>query len=160
MAAPQKSSELKETGIIFVAFAIFGVLTIIAILHAAWAFGMIWPARDQQSLVNTAVGQPGMTQMPSTALTLAVAFAIFAAGVCALWAAGYITLPLPGWMKNLSPYVLAFIFIARGLLTYIPLGPLQNSTEPFRTLDQLYLAPLCLLPGAGFIAIILSSLRG
>lgn len=142
---------------VYIAFAIFGVLTIVAMLHAAWGFGLLWPGNDTQSLIDTVIGQPGMTQMPSTALTLAVALAIFAAGVCALWAAGYIALPLPGRMKNLSPYILAFIFIARGLLTYIPVGPLQNSTEPFRTLDQLYFAPLCLLLGAGFVAIILNS---
>ena len=144
----------------FVAYAIFGVLTITALLHAGWAFGMIWPGRDQQSLIDTVIGQPGMTQMPSTALTLAVASAIFAAGLCAPWALGLIVLPLPDWMKSLSPYVLAFIFIARGLSTYVLNGPLGTSVEPFRTLDRRYFAPLCLLLGAGFVAIILSLFRG
>ena len=141
----------------YIALTIFIILTVTALIHVAWAFGVIWPGKDKQSLVNTVIGHPKLTQMPGTALTLAVAFSIFAAAVCAPWAAGLVNLPLPGWMQISSAWVLTFILFARGLSTYLLKGPLSGSVEPFRTLDRRYFAPIILLLSAGYLTIALGS---
>ncbi len=142
----------------YVALAIFLLLGTVAALHVGWAFGMVWPAKDPQSLASMVIGQPDLQQVPGRPLTLGVALAIFAAALCAPWAAGLISLPLPDWMATLSPYVLALIFTARGIATYIPNGPLSNTVEPFHSLDWTYFAPLCLLLAAGYASIALNGL--
>jgi len=134
----------------FIAITIFLILSATALLHAAWGFGLVWPGIDQQSLVNTVIGDPNISQIPPLPITLAVAFAIAAAGICALWGARLIEMPLPQWMQKTGVIVLTFIFLIRGLAAYIPNGPLSNSTEPFATLNILYFSPLILAIGAGY----------
>ncbi len=136
-----------------VALLIFSSLFAAALLHVAWAFGVLWPAKDEQTLINTVIGAPGMSKMPGTGLTLAVAAGIASAGVFALWGAQLVALPLPGWMQSASLLVLAIIFGLRGFSSYLTLGPLSSRTEPFTRLDRRFYAPLCLLIGAGFIAL-------
>ncbi len=133
-----------------VAIAIFILLTGVALLHVAWGFGFVWPGTDQQSLVNTVIGDPNLTRTPELPLTLTVSLAIAAAGVCALWGAHLIKLPLPRWMQKTSIIVLTFIFTIRGLATYIPNGPLSNSTQPFLSLNTTYFSPLILFIAAGY----------
>ena len=133
-----------------IAIVIFIILTGTALLHAAWGFGLVWPGIDQQSLVNTVIGDPNLSQIPSMPITLAVAFAIAAAGICALWGANLIELPLPRWMQKTGIIVLTFIFIIRGLLTYVPNTPLSSGIEPFTTLNTIYYSPLILAIGAGY----------
>lgn len=92
-------------------------------------------------------------------LTLAVAAGMAAAGVFALWGGGVMALPLPIWMRTASLATLATIFLLRGLASYLPLGPLANSIEPFRSLDKRYYAPLILAIGGGYLALLGSVLR-
>ncbi|MCF6326487.1 MAG: DUF3995 domain-containing protein [Devosiaceae bacterium] len=141
---------MEKSLVNFVAIAIFIILSATALLHAAWGFGLLWPGYDQQSLVNTVIGDPNISQIPSLPITLAVAFAILAAGVCALWGAALIKMPLPNWMQKTGVIVLTFIFLIRGLATYIPNGPLAASVEPFQTLNFIYFSPLILAIGAGY----------
>ena len=137
-----------------ISFLIFGVLSATAFVHILWGFGLTWPLRDQQTLINTVVGAKGMTQMFSLWLTLAVAAGIAAAGVFALWGGGVVTLPLPLWMRPASLAVLAAIFLLRGVASYLPFGPLYNTVEPFRTLDMRYYAPLILAIGLGYLVLL------
>ncbi len=134
----------------FAAIAIFIVLAATALLHAAWGFGLVWPGIDPQSLVNTVIGDPNISQIPPLPITLAVAFAIFAAGTCALWGARLIELPLPRWMQKTSIIVLTLIFTIRGFITYWPNGPLVATVEPFQSLNFTYFSPLILAIGAGY----------
>ncbi len=136
-----------------VALSIFITLSAVALLHAAWAFGVLWPARDEQTLINTVIGAPGMSKMPGAGLTLAVAAGIASAGVFALWGARLVALPLPDWMQPAGLLGLAIIFGLRGFSTYLALGPLGARTQPFARLDRQFYAPLCLLIGAGFAAL-------
>lgn len=140
-----------------IAILIFAVLLITALIHVGWGFGMFWPATDEQTLIKTVVGSPNIQAMPSRGLTLFVAFAIAAAGICALWGAHVIGLPLPDWMRKTSLTVLTLIFAIRGIVTYLPVGPLANSLEPFKTLDQTYFSPMILAIAAGYAAILFSS---
>ncbi len=137
--------------------AIATILSATAILHVVWALGAHWPAKDEQTLINTVIGGKNMTKMPGFWLTLSVAFGIAAAGIFALWGAQVVTLPLPEWMRLTSLIVLSAIFLLRGVSSYLPFGPFQNSVEPFRTLDTRYYAPLILMLGVGYLAILLTS---
>jgi len=142
-----------------IAFLIFGILSATAIIHVLWGLGITWPLRDTQALINTVVGAKGMTRMPGMGLTLVVAAGMAAAAVFALWGAGVVALPLPIWMRTASLGVLAAIFLLRGMATYLPLGPLANSIEPFRSLDKRFYAPLILALGLGYLALLGSVLR-
>lgn len=137
-----------------------GVLVLIALVHAGWAFGMHWPARDETALIRTVIGTPGMTKMPGTGLTLGVAVLIGLAGVCALWLGGVLVLPLPGWLQTVTGGGLALVFAARGVATIlaalIGAGPLRVRVEPFATLDRSLYAPLCLLLALGFAVLAVS----
>lgn len=137
------------------ASAIFLVLLGAAMLHAAWAFGMVWPAKDEQGLVDTVIGTPELKKMPGRALTLAVAAGIAAAGFCALWSAGTVALPLPDWVKTAATLTLLLIFALRGLATYFA-GSRWLRSEPFASLDRRYFAPLCLFIALGFGLILLN----
>lgn len=135
--------------------AIFIILSGIAVVHAAWAFGMVWPAKDEKALADTVVGTPGLTKMPGRAATLIAACAIAAAGFSALWSADMIALPLPDWIRTAAAPVLLLIFGLRGLATYIA-GSVWPRAEPFATLDRRYFAPLCLFVALGFGLILIN----
>ena len=136
------------------ALLLFMGLTIIAAVHAYWAFGGLWPAKDVQGLINTVIGDPRMTEMPSRELTLVVAALIFAAGVVALSAGGLWRLGW-GWLARLGAGVLALIFLARGASgVTLGLGLWEAAiSEPFATLDFQFYSPLCLLIGFGFVVL-------
>ncbi len=136
-----------------IALLIFSALFAAALLHVAWAFGVLWPAKDEQTLINTVIGEPGMSKLPGTGLTLMVAAGIAGAGVFALWGAQLVTLPLPAWMQSASLLVLAIIFGLRGFSSYLTVGPLSARTQPFARLDRRFYAPLCLLISTGFITL-------
>ncbi|VAW96201.1 hypothetical protein MNBD_GAMMA20-1621 [hydrothermal vent metagenome] len=137
-----------------IALLIFSSLFAVALLHVAWAFGVFWPANDEQTLIDTVIGAPGMSEMPGTGLTLAVAAGIASAGIFALWGAKLVTLPLPAWMQSASLLVLAIIFGLRGFSSYLTIGPLSARTQPFAHLDQWFYAPLCLLICLGFVILL------
>lgn len=130
------------------AFFAAGILFVVAIVHAGWAFGMNWPAKDEQTLIKTVIGHPDIKKMPNRYLTLVVALAITLAGLCALVGAEVIMPPLPNWMIDSALVILALIFAARGASSYVTDGPLGQRVEPFATLDRRYFAPLCLLLSA------------
>ncbi|NOR63947.1 MAG: DUF3995 domain-containing protein [Rhodobacteraceae bacterium] len=117
---------------------------------------MAWPAKQRVLLVPMVVGLPEGTPMPPAALTVVVAIAISSLGVVALWGAGGIALPVFEGLKGWALISVAAIFAIRGVMTYLPFGPLKATVEPFRTLDFRYFAPLCLLLAAGYLTIFLS----
>ena len=131
-------------------------LVAIAVLHLAWGSGLCWPARDQQSLINTVIGHPDVTRMPGFVLCAAVAFALLAAAFWALWGTGLVSGPEVSLfgigLRDAGLWALVLIFASRGLASYLP-SPLANAVEPFRTLDRSYYAPLCLLFALAFLAI-------
>lgn len=92
------------------------------------------------------VGVPEGRPMPPPWLTLAVAAAILALGVAALWGAGGVS-----GFRAYPMLAIAAVFALRGVATYLPFGPLQASVQPFRRLDRRYFAPLCLLLAAGYL---------
>ena len=139
-----------------IAITLFTTLMVVAIVHIGWAFGMSWPAKTRAELPAMVVGIPAGSPMPPAALTSAVGLAIFGLGAAALWGAGLISLWRADTYRTWVLAAIAAIFALRGIMTYLPFGPLQASVEPFRSLDRRYFAPLCLLLAAGYFAIFLS----
>jgi len=140
-----------------IAIIIFAILTIISLIHIIWANGIFWPAKDEYSLVKMVVGEPSMRQMPSKKLTYIIAIIIFLGGIFALWGGGIITLPLPLWIRELALFLLAFVFGTRGLAPLIVGKKLGEKTEPYKTLDKIIYAPLCLIISIGFVILLVNS---
>ena len=135
---------------------IFLILTAIAAVHVYWGFGGLWPGKNVDELIRTVVGVPGMTQMFSPGLTLAVAGLIFAAGLVALLASGVIAIG-PRWFARLGAGVLTLIFLGRGIMGFL-MTPLNiEQTEPFATYDLWLYSPLCLVIGGAFAVLTLKT---
>ncbi|MGI9357432.1 MAG: hypothetical protein ACR2PF_20025 [Rhizobiaceae bacterium] len=47
-----------------IAFALAVVLTIVSVIHFAWALGMVWPGIDDASLSRIVVGTPAQRGCP------------------------------------------------------------------------------------------------
>ena len=139
-----------------VAGLIFTVLTITALIHTAWAFGVTWPAKDRQTLVDAVLGAEGARNMPSPALTLAVAAGMLAAGGIALWGADVVDFPLPEWMRTLGLAVVALIFLLRGVVSYLPIA--LPEVQPFYRLNRLYYSPLILMISVGYLVLLVAHL--
>ena len=131
----------------------FIVLSLIAALHVYWGFGGLWPSGDTRSLIDTVIGDPRMTQMPSTAMTLVVAALIFANGVFALAANARAPRLVRLFIKT-AIATIALVFVARGVAGYaLPESIRARMSEPFATFDQLLYSPLCLVLGAAFVVL-------
>jgi hypothetical protein len=138
------------------ALLVFIVLTIAAALHLYWAFGGLWPARNEMALARMVVGSKGITRMPSRALTIVVAVLIFTAGALALMRVLIVPAILPVPLLRCSMFVLAMIFLARGSLSFTAFFRNRQTEEPFLTLDRRYFGPLCLALGAAFGLLLLT----
>ncbi len=140
-----------------IAWLIFGVLQVIAAIHVLWAFGVYWPANSAKQLAAMVAGVQKPKAMPPAALTIFIAGCFSVMGTVALWEAGRIDiLWLAGVQGKIAP-VLAVIFIGRGVLTYLPFGPLTKACEPFRTFDRKAFAPLCICLGVSFLSIVINA---
>ncbi len=141
---------------VFVAGSIFVVLTVTALLHIAWAFGVAWPAKDEQALVSATLGVEGASRMPSRGLMLVVAGGMIVAAIIALWGARIVSLPLPSWICTTGLATLTVIFLLRGIVTYLPVP--MPVAQPFYRLNQIYYSPLILAIGVGYLALLITCL--
>ncbi len=139
------------------ASAICLVLSVISALHAYWAYGGLWPGRDEASLVKTVIGAPGLETMPPTGLTMAVALLIFIAGLLPLMLVSGVPSGPPANLVWTGMVVLATIFLVRGSLAFLPIFRKRHPQEPFATLDRHIYGPLCLLIGAGYVIVLTSA---
>lgn len=137
------------------ALLIFITLTIVAALHAYWAFGGLWPGHDELSLTRMVVGSRGITKMPSRGLTLIVALLILVAGLIALAQVAILPALLPPLFQQAAVVGLAIILLVRGIASFTPPLWRMQAEEPFATLDRNIYAPLCLALGAGSITLLL-----
>ncbi|MEE9375409.1 MAG: DUF3995 domain-containing protein [Rhizobiaceae bacterium] len=140
-----------------IAFLIFILLTVIALLHAYWAFGGRWPGHDEESLVKAVVGSRGVKIMPPFWLTMIVVPLIFAAGYFPLVWVGLAPSFLSATLNWLAMIVLMAVFLGRGIFSYTSLATRMEFEEPFATLDKKYYAPLCLLIGFGLVVLFFSA---
>jgi len=128
----------------------------IAAMHFYWAFGGFWPGKDEVSLVRTVFGGNRISKMPPMALTLVVAVAIFAASLWPLMWRSIVPYTLPQGLVWIGMVVLAMVFLGRGIVGYLPIFTNKLSEQPFARLNKLYFSPLCLIVGAGFVALLLN----
>ena len=130
------------------------IVSVIAVLHAHWGLGGTWPAADAERLAKTAVGTPGITKMPSPTSCFVVAALLSCVASWPLFAAGLLVEAWPRWLTLLAGAGIAAVFVGRGVAGYTAAWRRRFSEEPFASLDRLVYSPLCLVLGAGYIAIL------
>ncbi|WP_028467849.1 DUF3995 domain-containing protein [Neptunomonas japonica] len=140
--------------ILFIAWLVFIVLAGVSALHFLWASGSTWPVKDPKQFARTVAGVDSGKASPGMGLTALVALLILAAAVLPLWVINVISLPLPEWCRLTSMWVLFAVFFLRGLSSYAL--PNLPRTQPFKSLDRHYFAPLCLMLAAGYLSIVLN----
>jgi hypothetical protein len=130
-----------------IAVIMFLALAAIAMLHAAWGFGVRWPAEDERDLVALVVGRTGRTRMPAPSACWRAAAAIFVADL--------VVLPGPPILVTGAAALVAAVFAGRGIAAYLPAWRRRFSQEPFATLDQSWYGPLCLLFALAFALLVM-----
>ena len=88
--------------------------------------------------------------MPGPAACFAVAAALAIAALIPI----LLTRQL-GMLALLAAAAAALVFLGRGVAGFTPAWRRLTPEEPFATLDVRYYSPLCLIIGAGFVALIL-----
>ena len=136
--------------ILAVAIVLGVALSAISALHLYWAFGGVWPASDESSLIKTVIGDPKLRRMPPFGMTIVVVFALAGAALVALLLAFRLLVSLD-MLITLAGILLALVFLGRGVAAYIPAWREKHPLEPFARLDRAVYSPLCLALGAGFL---------
>ena len=133
------------------ALGLAGLLTAIAALHLAWAFGLRWPAPKDGSL---AAYVSGSRRDPGRGVTITVASAILS-GAAVIVAFSSPLAPRAmapwGWLLALPYAGLTAVFLLRGAAGYVPAVWRYAERTPFQRLNRLYYSPLCLLIGGGLV---------
>jgi hypothetical protein len=121
------------------------VLLAIAGLHAAWASGSSWPAKDREALADLMAGRAGgAVPPPAACLTVAT---LLASG--SVLVAGW-PRRLP-WLQRAGASAVAAVLGIRGACGVAGRTDVVSpgSTSPaFRRLDRRYYSPLCLVLAA------------
>jgi hypothetical protein len=125
------------------------VLALLALAHAWWATGRIWPSASASALAHAVIGD-GRTRMPPPWQCAVVAAAL--TGV-ALWP--WVILHWPDSpLVLIGTIVIGAIFFLRGTAGYSPRWRGRFTALPFRTLDFYLYSPLCLAVGVGFMKLL------
>jgi hypothetical protein len=130
------------------------VAALIAMAHAWWAFGRIWPAASQAALARAVIGD-GRVRMPPPWQCAAVAGALV---VVAAWPWVIVAWP-DSPLVLIGSVVIGAVFFIRGSAGYSPRWRGHFTAEPFRTRDFYLYSPLCLALGVGFIALLTREMR-
>jgi len=130
----------------------FIALLAVSMAHFLWAFGRTWPIRDEKLLAQTVVGFRDIDRMPPRLASFGVALATLAAGIFALALADHDS---GGLAMTLIALPAAAVFLARGIVGYTAWWAEKTPEPSFRFNDRRVYSPLCLLLGAGFLALAL-----
>jgi hypothetical protein len=133
-----------------IALLLFVVLAAVALLHAYWALGGLWPGKDEADLVRRVIGEPRRTRMPAAWITWGVVAAVLVAAVWPLFAAGLVPAPIRGVLVLGVAALIGLVFLARGIAGYTPAWRRGHAAEPFARRDRRLFSPLCLLLAAGY----------
>lgn len=87
-----------------------------------------------------------------------VAVFIFAAALWPLFWRGLVSYPhtVPQTLIWLGMWVIALIFLGRGVFGFLPMMNITNPVQPFARFNRLYYSPLCILLGLGFLTLVLN----
>lgn len=137
-------------------WGLVAVLGVVAGLHLYWGLGGVWPGTDEPSLVDMVIGAPPGTPIPPLWACALVAACLGISAVSAIHVSGVARISLPKWMSwatGAAFWFSTFVFVARGLSTYVSPLALGSKGTAFYDLDRVVYAPLCLALGAAFFAI-------
>src|SRR5262245_6343274 len=118
------------------ALLLSAIVSIIAVLHAAWGLGAHWPASSAERLSKAAVGTPGITAMPKASACFAVAAVLAGVASWPLFAVGLLDEAWPHWLTLLTGVGIAAVFIGRGIAGYTQAWRRRFSEQPFAGLDR------------------------
>ena len=138
------------------AILLFVVVSVLAVLHAHWGLGGVWPAASAERLAKAAVGTPGITRMPSPASCFVVAAVLSGVAAWPLFAVRLLAEAWPRWLTLLAGAGIAAVFLGRGVAGYTSTWRRRFSEEPFARLDRHAYSPLCLALGAGFLTLLIA----
>jgi hypothetical protein len=116
-------------------------LLLLALLHVAWAVGMVFPSPSRELAPTYVIGWRAGAAMPSRGATVVVAIALVAMA--------YASLVGPRW----SAFLVAAVLLGRGSFGFIE-GRVRPSISktPYKLLSRAFYSPLCLLLGAVIFA--------
>ena len=138
-------------GVLITTLILTPLLLAIAVLHAYWGLGGLWPARTVKDLARLVVGAPGINRMPPRAACFAVAILLALVALWPMMMAGAIASPLPVPVMSTIGWLMAAVFVARGVAAYIPAARRLAPEEPFASMDRWFYGPLCVAIGSGFV---------
>jgi len=131
------------------------VVLLIALIHAYWGIGAVWPSRDSRTLARAVVGARGVERMPSPAACYAVACLLLVVAVWPLVLIELVPFPGPDWLIYAVGTAMGLVFFLRGLAAYVPAWRRRMPEQPFATLDRRLFGPLCIALGIGYFALVL-----
>jgi len=124
-------------------------LILLAIAHAWWAMGGIWPSASESLLARTVIGD-GRIRMPPPWQCAGVALVLAAVGA---WP--WVVMRWPdSQFVLIGSVVIGAVFFIRGTAGYSARWRARFTAQPFRTRDFYLYSPLCLALGVGFIALL------
>ena len=130
------------------------VLFALALLHAYWGVGGVWPGVDQADLARRVAGfkdSSRSTQSPVACFLVAAALCFCA--IVALVLGGIIGSPFPFFILGPAALLITLVFLGRGVAGYTSAWRRLTPVQPFAQLDRLFYSPLCLVVGAGFFTL-------
>ena len=136
-----------------VPYALFVALMAVAGLHAYWARGGAWPAKDANQLADWVIGEAFRTGMPpASAIWLVVASLVFAAFDALAMAAQY----SDPWERLVvwTGAGLCGVFGIRGVAGYTPFWRAAHPGAAFTWMDKRFYSPFCILIAEGFFTLV------
>lgn len=143
------------SAVLVIGIAMFALLMAIALLHVAWGFGVVWPAKNERQLVSWVVGAKGVQKMPPRWLCVVTGIGIALFAFIALFLSNAVTPPFSRRWVNMLGMLCALAFLSRGLAGYFPSWRRRFPQQPFATFDQYSFAPLSLALAAGYAALVI-----
>jgi hypothetical protein len=132
------------------------VVAAIAALHAYWAAGGLWPGTSRAELATIVVGNPRMKDMPSGRLSALVALLIAGAAAWPLLLEPAVRDHLAPILAAAGSWVLAAVFLLRGIAGFTATMAKRHSAEPFASYNRRFYSPLCLALGTCFLILALN----
>ncbi len=126
-----------------IASLVFIPLLAITMVHMLWAFGSTFPAQSREALADTVIGRQPMAPRWRSFL---VGLAVFVAGI---WCLALADLSTDSVLRGGGAF-LALVFLARGIIGYLPFWRMAHQAEPFARMDRKIYSPLCLYEAVGF----------
>jgi hypothetical protein len=141
--------------VIVIVTLLAAIVFTLSAMHLTWAFGNTWPAKNERELARTVAGFRGIESMPPRGASAAVAVGLGLAGALVLLLADAHAKSATT-SAAIAGLAVAILFLGRGIIGFTPSWRRRTPEEPFATLDRHYYSPMCLLVGAGYLALSLA----